>query len=613
MRIEIEEALAATATSVAPAAAPAKSRWLGVPTLVSGLAMLLLGLLIAGIAAWNLKPDPPRPVTRTVITLPQGDQLAAQDFPALALSPDGTQLAYVAFRNGTRQIHLRPLDSLEARPIPGTEGANTPFFSPDGQWIGFATNTILAKISVNGGAAVTLATVAGLRGAGWNSDGTIAFAPNIGTSLQRISDAGGAWQALTQLDQSDASHRWPEFLPDGSAFLFSTTGSSPQIVAKSLTASERHNLIPGGVSPRYIPSGHLLYFQGGTLMAVPFDPKRLQLTGAPVPVVEEMLQAGISLAAQYAISPAGSLAYIAGAAQGGQRLVWVSRNGIEQPLPAPLRNYGLPRISPDGRRIAAQVTDQQGNQIWLYDLARETLTRLTFQGAGNGRPIWTPDGKRIVFDSTKEGTNNLFWQLADGSGGFERLTTSPYQNFAMSWSGDGQLLAVGEVRPNTGRDISILHLSDRKVRPFLQTSFTEGAAAFSPDGRWLAYSSDESGRMEIYVQPYPGPGGKWQVSTEGGNESLWSRNGRELFYRSGDKMMSVEISTQPTFSMGKPKLLFTGPYLLTAATIANYDVSPDGQRFLMVKADERAQGIAQINVVLNFTEELKRRVPAGTK
>jgi len=183
----------------------------------------------------------------------------------------------------------------------------------------------------------------------------------------------------------------------------------------------------------------------------------------------------------------------------------------------------------------------------------------------------------------------------------------------MSWSGDGQLLAVGEVRPNTGRDISVLQLRDRKVQPFLQTPFTEGGAAFSPDGHWLAYSSDESGRTEIYVQPYPGPGGKWQVSTDGGAEPVWNRNGRELFYRSGDKMMSVDVSTQPTFSIGKPRLLFTGQYAPTAATISNYDVSPDGQRFLMIKSNEQAQAIAQINVILNFTEELKRRVPTGTK
>ena len=614
IRIEIEEALAAPATAAAPAAVPAKSRrWLSRQVLISGLAMLFLGLLIAGIAAWKLKPDPPRLVTRTVITLPQGDQLAAQDYPALALSPDGTQLAYVAIRNGFRQIYLRPLDSLEARPLLGTEGAGTPFFSPDGHWLGFTTVSKLAKISVTGGAAVTLAPVAAPRGAAWNINGTIAFSTNGGSALQKISDAGGAPQALTQLDKGETGHRWPEFLPGGNAFLYAAGGSNPQVVVQSLTSGERHDLAPGGLSPRYLPSGHLLYLQGGNLMAAPFDPQRLQLTGAAVPVVEGVLQASVSGGAQYAISSAGSLAYIAGGVQAAQRLVWVTRNGVEQPLPAPPHNYLNPRISPDGRRIAVWISDQGGSQVWLYDLARETLTRFTFQGSVNGRPVWTPDGKRVAFDSNKESVGNLYWQLADGSGGLERLTTSENQNFAMSWSDNGQLLAIGETRPNTGRDVSVLRLSDHKVQPFLETSFIEGAAAFSPDGHWLAYSSDESGRTEVYVQPYPGPGGKWQVSTEGGAEPVWNRNGRELFYRSGDKMMSVEVSTQPTFSIGKPKLLFTGQYVPTAATISNYDVSPDGQRFLMVKANEQGQATTQINVVLNFTEELKRRVPTAPK
>jgi serine/threonine-protein kinase len=614
IRIEIEETMATPTAASTPAGlvtVPTKSRWLSRQALALSAAMLLLGLVLAGIAAWNLKPDPPRPVTRTVITLPQGDQLAAQGLPALALSPDGTQLAYVAIRNGVQQMYLRQLDSLQARPLLGTEGAGNPFFSPDGQWLGFLTPTRLAKISVNGGAAVTLGNVALSRGASWSDNGTIAFSANTGGPLQLVSDAGGAPQPLTQLDKGEPTHRWPEFLPGGNAFLFSSgVGTNLQIVVQSLASGQRHNLVPEGVSPRYLPSGHLLYVQGGNLMAAPFDAKRLQLTGAAVPVVEGIMQAPLSGAFQYAVSSTGSLVYVSGGSQAAQRLVWVTRNGVEQPLPAPPRSYLNPRISPDGRRIVVTISDQ-GSQVWLYDLSRETLTRLTFEGDANARPIWTPDGKRIAFDSIKEGPTNLFWQLADGSGGLERLTNSENANYTMSWSGDGQLLAFGELRPNTGRDISVLRLSDRKAQPFLQTRFTEGAAAFSSDGRWLAYTSDESGRTEVYVQPYPQPGGKWQISTEGGAEPVWNRNGRELFYRNGDKMMSVDISTQPTFAAGRPRLLFTGQYVLTPATIPYYDISPDGQRFLMVKANEQSQAAAQINVVLNFTEELKRRVPAG--
>jgi len=347
---------------------------------------------------------------------------------------------------------------------------------------------------------------------------------------------------------------------------------------------------------------------------VPFDPQRLAITGPPVPMIEGVLQSPNG-AAQYSISATGSLVYISGTIQSAQRnLVWVSRNGTEQPLSAPAHYYVQPRVSPDGRRVAVNITEQQV-QVWLYDLTRDTLTRFTFEGNANSAQVWTPDGKRIAFQSTKEGPQpNLFWQLADGSGGLERLTTSQSRHAPSSWSPDGQLLAFVDGTPTTGTDIWVLRLSDRKAQAFLRTPFNETAPRFSPDGRWLAYVSDESGRFEIYVQPYPGPGGKWQISTEGGTEAVWNPNGRELFYRSGNKMMAVDITTQPSISVGKPRMLFVGQYLPTPGTLPNYDVSPDGQRFLMLKPVEQAQAApTQINVVLNWFEELKQKVPTGKK
>jgi eukaryotic-like serine/threonine-protein kinase len=264
---------------------------------------------------------------------------------------------------------------------------------------------------------------------------------------------------------------------------------------------------------------------------------------------------------------------------------------------------------------------EQETQIWLYDFARDTLTRFTFGGNFNQTPVWTPDGKRIAFRSNKEGPNNIFWQLADGSGGLERLTTSDYTHVPRSFSPDGQLLAFAEINANTGYDIWVLRLSDpsagsgqvRKAQPFLRTPFTESGPSFSPDGHWLAYISDESGRYEIYVQPYPGPGGKYQISTDGGTEPAWNPNGRELFYRSGEKMMAVDITTQPSFSAGKPKMLFQGPYAPSSATFPFYDVSPDGQRFLMIKPNEQTPSVTQIVVVQNWFEELKQKVLAGKK
>jgi eukaryotic-like serine/threonine-protein kinase len=597
----------------------------------------LFGAVIASLATWNLKPSPAaQPVSRLVINLLLGQQLAvASAGPAVALSPDGTHLAYVVRQGDTTQLYLRAMDGLESRPIPGTEGANGPFFSPDGQWLGFFAGGKLKKISVSGVAALTLSDASITDGASWGSQGTIIFGNYPEGPLLQVSDAGGTPQPLTHLEKGETSHRWPEFLPGGKAVLFAagTEGSNwnnAQIAVQLVGTGERRNLVQGGMYPHYAPSGHLVYMQGGTLMAAPFDPQRLTTTGAAVPVVEGVLQYTAFGNAQYSFSATGSLVYVMGSVESAlTRLVWVNRKGAEQALATPARAYQIPRLSPDGRRIALTIEEQE-TQVWLYDLPRETLTRLTFEGKRNNAPVWTPDGKRIAFISNREGPRNIFWQLADGSGGLERLTTSKYVHVPGSWSPDGQLLAFMEVNPTTGQDIWVLRMGDpspgsgqvpsagsgqvRKAQPFLRTPFNEQAPQFSPDGRWLAYYSNESGRSEVYVQPYPGPGGKWQISTEGGKEPLWNRNGRELFYRSGIKMMAVEITTQPSFSAGTPKALFEGQYQSLNQSNPNYDVSPDGQRFLMLKPSEQAQAApTQINVVLNWFEELKQKVPGGKK
>jgi Tol biopolymer transport system component/tRNA A-37 threonylcarbamoyl transferase component Bud32 len=614
VRIEIEEALAVPySESAAPVGA--KRGWR--QFLPWAVALVLSAC--TGIVVWNLKPSPPRPVTRTVITLPPGQELAGMEAgPAVALSPDGTQVAYVARQDGTQQLFLRAMDSTESRAVPGTEGGDGPFFSPDGQWLGFFAGGKMKKIAVGGGAAVILGDAVVFRGASWDSRGMIAFPPNAFSTIMQMSDGGGAPQALTRFEKGENSHRWPEFLPGSKAVLFSAgqnTGnwSDGQVAVQSMETGERRNLVEGAAHPRYASSGHLIYAQAGNLVAVPFDPQSLQITGTAVPVVEGVLQSFGAGGAQYSFSAAGSLVYVPGRLEAQQsQPVWVSRNGAERPLALPARAYRSLRLSPDGRRAAASI-DEQGGQVWLYDLSRETLTRFTFEGS-NGGPAWTRDGKRIAFSSNKEGLGNIFWQAADGSGGPEQLTTSEYDQGPTSWAPDGQLLAFSENNPATKNDIWVLQLNDRKSQPFLRTPFAERAARFSPDGRWLAYASNESGRYEIYVQPYPGPGEKWQISTEGGTEAVWNPSGRELFYRSGNKMMAVEIATQPAFSAGKPGVLFEAPYLPSGSPDPNYDVSPDGQRFLMLKSTEQEQaGSTQIDVVLNWFEELKQRVPTGTK
>jgi len=611
-RIELQEALSAPAVAEhATVVYRGLTGW-RLPVLMGLTA--LLAAAVAGLVGSNLKPAPSaKVVSRTMINLPPGDQLAAYDYPSVAISPDGTLLAYVAKHAGTRQIYLRALDSLEAKPLAGTEGASTPFFSPDGQSLGFVAGGYLKRISVNGGVALTLGNAPVPGGATWGASGRIIFVPSTASILEQIPDGGGTPQVLTHFAQGEGGQLWPELLPGEKALLFvSAEGvARPRIVARSLSSGERHDLALSGTAPHYATSGHLIYAQGGTLMAAPFDQQQLQITGGPVPVVEGVMQIGFGGGVQYALSRTGSLVYVPGATPAAERLVWVSRNGTEQALAAPPHGYITPRISPDGRRAAMTIAEQDNNNVWLYDFGRDTLTRLTFGGGVNQTPAWTPDGKRIAFTSNKEGPLNVFWQPADGSGGMERLTTSGYTEVPRSFSPDGQSLAFIDLGAATGYDISVLRLSDRKVQPFLQTPTNESVPSFSPDGHWLAYISDESGRFEVYVQPYPGPGGKYQVSTEGGTEPVWNPNGKELFYRSGDKMMAAEISTQPGFSVGKPKMLFQGPYVPTPFTFPNYDVSPDGQRFLMIKQSEQSASLTQIVVVQNWFEELKRRVPTA--
>ena len=327
-----------------------------------------------------------------------------------------------------------------------------------------------------------------------------------------------------------------------------------------------------------------------------------------------MLSSGPSGAGQFSFSNRGSFVYVAGAPQSANAtMVWVDRSGAAQPVAAPPRNYRAPRLSPDGRQIAVGI----GSDVWIYDIPRDTLTRLTFEGNNAGTAaVWTPDGKRVAFPSDRSGVINIFWKAADGSGPEERLATSDNLQRAGSFSPDGRIMTISEVNPKTGSDIGVIPMEgDRKPRVFLATPFQESSALLSPDGHWISYVSDESGRLEVYVRPFPGPGGKWQVSTDGGSEVTWSPKGNELFYRTGnqkEKMMVVDIQAQPTFSAGKPRLLFEGSYVAGGPTAAGamYSVSPDGQRFLMTKAPEQLQsGLTQINVVLNWFEDLKKKVP----
>jgi len=412
--------------------------------------------------------------------------------------------------------------------------------------------------------------------------------------------------------RSEIGHTAPQFLPDGKHFLYSAQSSKAEnnaIYVASLDSKGKKLLLNVSSNPVYAFPGYLLFHRQGTLMAQPFDADRLQITGEAVSIVEGVEFNPFGSEASFSASDNGVLAYRGGGGAVPLNLVWVNRNGTEQPLAAPPHNYTFPRISPDGKLVAAGIEEGEG-QIWLYDISRDALSRLTFEGPSNVDPVWTPDGKRITF---KGKGNRLFWQSADGGGSAEELTTGKLDqnNIPSAWSPDGQELAFLEGGGGVVRNVWILPLRDRTPHVFVASPAYESAPSFSPDGRWIAYTSNESGRTEIYVRPYPGPGGKWQISTGGGIEPVWSPKGHELFYRDGQKMMAVDYTAQPTFSAGKPKMLFQGPYTPTPRSTSDYDVSPDGQRFLMLRAAEQVPG--QINVVLNWFEELKQKVPTGKK
>ena len=462
----------------------------------------------------------------------------------------------------------------------------------------------MKKVAITGGTAVTLFRLGERpRGASWGADDRIIFGRLSTQGLLRMSADGGTAEALTSSDASaqEPFASWPEILPDGQAVLFDSDGA---IMAQRLDTGERKVVVRGGTFPHYLSTGHLVYDQAGTLMAVPFDLDRLEISGSPVPVIEGIRSAGsLRGGPQFAVSRTGTLAYVPGTGEeSASTLVWVDRQGVAESLPAPPRQYEYPQVAPDGQRIAVGIAEKDEIHVWVYDVSRNGLTRVTF-GTRTTAPIWSPDAERIVFTSNREGPMNVFWQMADGSGGLERLTSNDYQTVAASFSPDGQLLAFTESNPETGRDIWVLNLADRETQPFLQTRYEETSPKFSPDGKWMAYSSDESGRREVYMQPYPGPGRKWQISTNGGQEPIWNPKGGELFYRSGTSMMAVAIDMESDSTPGPPQMLFEGPYVPTGFSYPNYDVSPDGQRFLMLApVASQADGATQIHIVLNWTE-----------
>ncbi len=595
-------------------------------------AAAMIGASVVAAVVWAfMRPFDrvPARVSRLQITPPDAAALTigsqrAVEGRDVAITPDGARLIYVGNR-GT-QLFVRTLDSVEPVSV-FTGNPRTPFVSPDGQWIGFVDGgNTLKKVAVTGGTAVTVATVdaPAARGACWLPDDTIIFATiNPETGLQQVAASGGPTKVITRPDHArgEADHAWPEALPGGRGVLFtvlSATGGldGSQVAVLDLRTGARTEVLRGGSHAQYAPSGHLIYATPGTLRAVPFDLTQLRTRGSGLPVIPDVVTTPLG-AVDAVVAADGTLAYVAGGAvaSAGATLVWVDRQGRETAIPAPRRFYGHPRVSPDGTRIAAFVVDQDLD-VWLWDLTGPPLTRVTSGPGVDSYPLWTPDGRRLIFSSQRTGVMNIFWQTADGVGAAERLTESSYAQTATGISPDGKSLIFTEVSPMTGEDVMRMMLDGtRAVTPLVHSGFAERNGVVSPDGRWLAYEANDAGRFAIFVRPFPNVnGGRWTVSTDGGTRPQWSPNGHELFYVAPTgAIMRVGVTLGSSWTPTTAQVLVKPGYVTQLGNPGrNYDISRDGQRFLMVKGAtaDPASASTSIVVVLNWLEELKRLAPA---
>jgi serine/threonine-protein kinase len=619
-----------TTTAVAagtPAAALPRARSNRLAWGIAALAVAGLATVIVLRPPWTSTPAPV-PV-RFTYEPPAASALSVNTTDRnFAISPDGSRVAYVTNAGG---LFVRALDSLDTTPLRGITNARQPFFSPNGQWIGFFDQVGIKKVSITGGPAIPICSNGSLpRGASWGADDTIIFATTDYTSgLLAVPAAGGDATILTHADnkRGEVDHVQPFVLSEGSLVLFTIVPTSTQVEAMQVAVLDRRTgrtttLIHGGSDASYVESpsggpGFLVYASAGTLRAVRFDPKTLSVSGEPLPVVDglEMVSTG---AAEYGVSRSGTLVYLPGTLNGqaaSRTLAWIDRKtGRETPIAkAPPRAYFALRLSPDDTRVALDIRDQD-NDIYVWQLANQTLMRLTFQSGVDGLPVWTPDGRKVVYYSISGG-NNLFWQLADGSGAAERLTNSPNSQAPLGFSPDGTRLLLRERGGTTGDDIKMLTMDTRQTTPLIQTSFNENNGQVSPDGKWVAYESNDGVVSQIYVCPFPDVSkGRWQVSSAGGSRPIWSKKGTELFYETDTAIMAVPVQTSGGFTFGGAAKLFDlrpVPGLLSGR---HYDATADGQRFIVIKDPppnpSNPSAASALTVVLHWSAELERKVNA---
>jgi serine/threonine-protein kinase len=593
-------------------------------------------LMTVGVMRFARRPMPASIVTRFAFPI-EAARFTGTGRRLVAISPDGSQIAYTA----DDQLWLRRSNELNARPIPGTvfarpagtgQSLTNPFFSPDGQWIGFwsSADATLKKVATTGGAPVTICAASNVNGASWSDDLIVFGQENRG--IVAVSANGGTPQVIAATTAGELADG-PQILPGGYVmFSIALTAQgaarwdTATVVATPLKGGPRTTILRGGHAARYLPSGHLVYAVGGNLLAVPFDVERLRITGGPVPVLEDAgesnggaVGAAPTGAVHFDISQTGTLAYVPRAAVlgGAARLsiMTLDRKGGEHALDIPPQPFLDPRFSPDGDRIALSNA-AEGNDVWTYDVRRGTLARQTFEVGEDETPTWSPDGKWIAYTSIRSDQRTLFRRRSDGTGPEEILWSAPLPAHAhvQDWTSAGILIALDKNDTGGHYELYLFSLGEHSLKPLLQAAFNQTTARVSPDGRWLAYASNESGRYEVYVRPFPSQAGKWQVSTTGGSRPVWSRRGDELFFRGGRSINAVRVTSNGgSFSTSAPFKLFDDRYDDGNLNHTNYDVSLDGERFVMFKPAEASSGQpgGQIVAVQNWLDEVRRMIPAA--
>ena len=586
-------------------------------------AALLIALLVTlafAISRFRQNGRASSPIVRYDVTTPDKSILGLVRWPAIAVSPDGSTVAFVSTGDGINRLYIRKRDDPEPKLLTGTDGAAEPVFSPNGRQLAFVADFTLKKVQLDG-PVTDIVKVGDARGFSWISDDTLIYAPDATNGLFKISGVGGSPQEISKMDQSqkERTHRWPQVLPNGKAVLFTVgTVDSPDsyenatIQAVVLATGERRTVLKGASMAKYVPTGHLVFARGGNLYAIRFDPDALTTRGTAESIVQGVAGDITTGATQFAIGDDGTLAYVPGGPGANQRgLFWSDRTGKLEPLDLPPAQYNDIRISPDGSRAALLIGSSGSGDVWVYDFAGATSTRLTFNVL-NASPIWSPDGREIFYsqiDATNNNRTTLMRKPADGSREAEAVTSTGNSAYIKAITKAGAAIVDYKIQTDRADIGQVMIGTGESITDIVHTPFNDYAAALSADGRWLAYQSNETGRPEIYVRDMSSTGGRWQVTIEGGEEPHWSRDGRELFYRNNGSFMSVAVQMQPTFHSDKPKELFKGIYDLRSNSGVSYDVDPKTGRFLMIRLAQETNSPTQVRVVLNWFDELRRLVP----